>query len=365
MTNSNKKIQTNVKLLAIDQFVVSEIVEPVEKEVRDRDFITWGECNDYPDYIQNLYEHVSTLKSVIDGTRDYVCGNRSFCNALNFKDMINRKGQTFEDLLECIAADFVKYNGFAINVVKNKLGTPAELYYLDFKKVRSNKEGTKYYYSDDWGKSYGRVKYTEYDSFLNPDAGVNTIFCFKNNVNTVYPLPMYAAAVVACEIEKKLNEYHLTNISNSFSSNYIINFNSGRPSDEVQEEIEMEVYDKFCGVENGGRPMLSFNDSKDNETTVTKIDADSFIDKYNALAERTQQEIFTAFRATPNLFGIQTKTTGFSEQEYNQCYKLFNKTVVKPMQKKIVKSFDKIFGMKNSITIVPFEMDALEENKNE
>lgn len=372
MTNNKKdnlvienKKPTNVKLLAVDQFVTSNIVLPTEIFLKDRSFVGWGEVNNYPDYIEDLYQNVSILQSIINGTKDFVCGNGSKCNVINFQDKINRDGETIEDLLEWIALDLVKYNGFALNIVKNKLGTPAEIYYLDFKRVRSNKEGTKFYYSTDWGKSYGRVKYTAYDSFFNNDAGANTIFYVKNDKNKVYPTPMYAASVTSCEIQKKINEYHLNNISNSFSSNYIINFNSGRPSDEIQEEIEMEVYDKFCGVENSGRPMLSFNNNKESETTVTKIDADSFIDKYNTLAERSQQEIFTAFRATPNLFGIPTKTTGFSEQEYNEAYKLYNKTVIKPLQKKIIKAFDKIFNMKDSITIVPFENNALEEKTEE
>lgn len=354
-------MKTNIKLLAVDQFVESNIIEPTEIYVKDKGFVGWGELNNYPDYIEDLYQNVATLQSVINGTKDFVCGDGVECNVINFKDQINKRGETMEDLLEWVVMDLIKYNGFALNIIKNKLGTPAEIYYLDFKRVRSNKEGTKYYYSTDWGKSYGRVKYIEYDSFLNKDSGANTIFYFKNDKNKVYPTPIYAAAVISCEIEKKMNEYHLNNISNSFSSNYIINFNNGRPSDEIQEEIEMEVYDKFCGVENSGRPMLSFNDNKDSETTVTKIDADSFVDKYNALVERSQQEIFTAFRATPNLFGIPTKTTGFNEQEYSEAFKLYNKTVIKPLQKKILKSFDKIFGIRDSIKIIPFAMDALEE----
>lgn len=362
MTNTNE--QTNVKFLAIDQFVETNIVEPTEIYLKDKGFVGWGEMNNYPDYIESLYQNVSTLHSIIDGTSDYVCGDLIKCNVINFQDKINHKNQTIEDLVHWITKDLVKFNGFALNIVKNKLGTPAEIYYLDFKRVRSNKEGTKYYYSTDWGKSYGRVKYIEYDSFFNEDAGPSTIFYFKNDINRVYPTPMYAAAVIACEIEKKMNEYHLNNISNSFSSNYIINFNNGKPSDEIQEEIEREVYDKFCGVENSGRPMLSFNHNKDAETTVTKIDADSFIDKYNSLAERSQQEIFTAFRAVPNLFGIMTKTTGFSEQEFNEAYKLYNKTVIKPLQKKIEKSLDKIFNIEHSIEIRPFALDALEEKKD-
>lgn len=356
MTNNEKK-QTNVKFLAIDQFVESNIVAPTEVFIKDRGFVGWGEINNYPEYIEDLYQNVSTLHSIIDGTTDYVCGDSVKCNVINFEDKINRKGETIQDLITWIAKDLVKFNGFALNIVKNKLGTPAEIYYLDFKRVRSNKEGTKFYYSTDWGKSYGRVKYIEYESFLNEDAPASSIFYYKNDINRVYPTSIFSAAVIACETERKISEFHLNNISNSFSSNYIINFNNGRPSDEIQEEIEMEVYDKFCGVENSGRPMLSFNNNKDSETTVTKIDADSFADKYNALTARTKQEIFTSFRCSPILFGIDQEKTGFNANEYASAFRLFNKTVVEPFQNKIKSAFDKIFNTENSIEINPFTIN--------
>lgn len=360
MTSSEKeKEKTNVKLLAIDQFVTSNIVLPTEVFVKDRNFVGWGEENNFPKYVDDLYMNVSTLHSIIDGITDYICGESVNVNITNFQEQANSKGDTFEDIISWVANDLIKYNGFALNVIKNKLGTVAEIYYLDFKRVRVNKEKTKVYYSTDWDKSYGRVKYTEYDEFNSEEGKKNpsTIYYYSGTVNRVYPVSMWEASLTACETERKMNEYHLNNISNSFASNYIINFNNGRPSDEIQEEIEMEVYDKFCGVENSGRPMLSFNTNKDAETTVTKIDADSFIDKYNALANRTKQEIFTSFRCSPILFGIDQEKTGFNANEYAETFRLFNKTVIEPLQKKIVKVFDKIFGQKGSIYIESFKIN--------
>lgn len=362
MDNNVSNGKMRVSLLAVDPFVVTNIVEPTEYKPKDRDFVCWGENNNYPDYLNDLYKNVATLHTIIDRMSKYICGDAVTCGIENLKETVNSKGDTIEDIVKWISLDLVKYNGFALNIVKNRLGTVAEIYYLDFKKVRSSEDGYRLYYSTDWSKSFGRVKYTEYENFLHSDKA-STIFYYKEGVNTVYPEPMYAASVVACEIEKQLNTYHLNNIVNGFASNYIINFNSGIPSDEIKQEIEDEVYDKFCGSENAGRPMLSFNDTKENETTVTKIDADSFIDKYNSLANRTKQEIFTSFCATPNLFGLPTETTGFSEQEYNEAYRLFNKTVIMPMQKSIIRSFDKIFGVKDSIAIAAFSSTALEDKK--
>lgn len=353
------KIQTNVKLLAVDQFVTSNIVAPTEVYIKDKHFVGWGEMNDFPKYVDDLYMNVSTLHSIIDGITDYICGEGINVNVTNFQERANSKGDTLEDIINWVAGDLIKYNGFALNIIKNKLGTIAEIYYLDFKRIRVNKEKTKVYYSTDWDKSFGRVKYTEYDEF-NSEEGkdkASTIFYYSGTVNRVYPVSMWEASLTACETERKLNEYHLNNISNSFSSNYIINFNNGRPSDEIQEEIEMEVYDKFCGVENSGRPMLSFNNNKESETTVTKIDADSFIDKYNALASRTKSEIFTSFRSSPILFGLDFEKTGFNANEYAETFRLFNKTVIEPLQKKIVKAFDKIFKQKDSIHIESFKIN--------
>ena len=356
----NEKTKTKVKFLAIDQFVTTNIVEPTEIFIKDKGFVGWGETNNYPEYIESLYQNVSTLHSIIDGTTDYVCGEEIKIKPINFIDKANAKGETLEDIVKWIAKDLVKYNGFALNIIKNSLGGIAEIYYLDFKRIRSSKDGKKLYYSTDWaGKSFGRAKYIEYDSFLSEEGQrkPSTIFYWKNDVNRVYPTPMYAASVLSCETESKLSQFHLNNIANSFSSNYIINFNNGRPSDEIQEEIEMEVYDKFCGVENTGRPMLSFNNNKDSETTVTKIDADSFADKYNALTARTKQDIFTSFRCSPILFGIDQEKTGFNANEYASAFRLFNKTVIEPMQKTIVRAFDKIFDEKESITIEPFTIN--------
>lgn len=359
---SNEKIKTNIKCLAIDQYVTSNIVEPKEIFIKDKGFVAWGESNSYPDYLDDLYMHVSTLHSIIDGLSDYIYGEGIKISLPRTFNYTNRKGQTLDDIVSYICKDLAKYNGFALNVLRSQSGEVVELHYIDFKRVRSNKDNTKYYYSTEWNKSFGRTKYMEFDSFLNSEnpKEYSTIFYYKNDINHIYPSPLYAAAVVACEIEKQMNNYHLNNIANSFSANYIINFNNGTPSSEIQEEIEQEITDKFCGPENAARPILSFNQGKANETTVTKIETDSFVDKYNALAKRTQQEIFTSFKATPNLFGIPTETTGFSEQEYNQAYKLFNKTVVKPYQQKIEHSFDKIFG-RQSVKIIPFALDALEE----
>ena len=83
---------------------------------------------------------------------------------------------------------------------------------------------------------------------------------------------------------------------------------------------------------------------------------EDFGEKYNSLEKRARQQIFTAFRANPNLFGIPTDNLGFSSEEYEASFKLFNRTMVQPIQKDIAEALEKIFGTE-VVTFVPFNMD--------
>ena len=142
--------------------------------------------------------------------------------------------------------------------------------------------------------------------------------------------------------------------------NCIINFNNGVPTDEAQEEMEININEKFSGASNAGRILMSFNDSEANNTSIERVDSDDFDEKYQALAERSKTEIFTAFRANPVLFGINY-SSGFNENEFNEAFKLYNRTVIKPIQKDIIDTFDKIFNTKSSITIKPFSLEATDD----
>lgn len=356
---SNK---VNIQLSALNPYIQTNLVENVEKEVNGKDFISWGDNNQYPQYLFSLYSDCATLQSIINGTSDFICGNDVICNISQFATTINKKGETISELIQRIAVDYLIFGGFAIQVIKDINNNPTELYYIDFSKLRTDKKNEVIFYSEDWDKSFGRVKYISYPKFNPTDKNPTSIIYYKGNkTRTTYPTPLYNASIIACELEKKINRYHINEISNNFLSSKIINFNSGVPDDDLKGEIERNINEKFSGEENAGRILISFNENKENETTVTDITQDSFADRYNALSKRMREQIFTAFRATPNLFGLMTETTGFNAQEFAESFKLYNRTTVRPIQKIIVETFNKIFGFDNSIEIIPF---SLEDNNN-
>lgn len=353
MDAKNKKQTLN--FAAIDRYVEQNMVSSTETQVAGRPFVVWGDGNYFPDYINDLYMNVATLHSVIDGSVDFICGDNINIESATFSEQVNSKGESITDLVRGLGKDMLMYGGFAINVVRNRKEEICGLYHIPLIRLRTNEDKTKFYYSTDWAKSYGRVKYTEYERFDPTQKQLSSVYYYSNNNLGVYPISCWVAATKACEIERHINNYHLNTLNNGFTSSYIINFNNGIPTDEQKAEAERYVNEKLAGSYNAGRILLSFAEDKDHAVELIKLETEDYGEKYNTLVERTRQEIFTSFRATPNIFGIPNLTTGFNSQEYAEAFKLYNKTSIQPIQKTISRAINKITG--DNINITPFDID--------
>lgn len=346
-----------VAFSALGSYIESRIVEATETENRTHHFVEWGNKNTYPQYLLSLYKSVASLRSVINGSTDYVVGNGISASVPLLMGAVNEEGQTITDIVACIAKDYYIYGGYALEIGRNAIGDIISIRPLDFSKLRTDKHNGAIYYSDDWG-AY-RANYAVYPHY-NPkhkDTPISVLYV-KNTHYQTYPEPLYVASLKSCEVERAIDEYHLNAINNNFSASYIVNFNNGIPTEQEMRTIEEQFVRKFSGKENAGRIAFSWNASADNATTLHKLEQDNFSERYTALAKHSRQQIYTSFRANPNLFGIPTDNLGFSSEEYAEAFKLYNRTQIRPVQAMIVDSFDKIFEVKGAITIKPFDMEA-------
>ena len=167
-TKQNNSRRSAFSFAAIDSYLETNIVSPVEKVLAGRDMVEWGTRNAYPDYLLDLYNNVPTLRSIINGNIDYVAGNDVTIMPLQEEftnQEMNRRGDTIREQVKDIAKDFEIYGGFALQVIRNLAGEVAEVYYIDMRYLRTNKEGDVFYYSEKWGKS-SRTDMVVYPAFL-------------------------------------------------------------------------------------------------------------------------------------------------------------------------------------------------------
>lgn len=361
--------RANVAFAAIEPYLESHIVSAKETRLAGKDFIEWGENNLYPDYLLDLYNNVATLKSIIDGCVDYIAGDDVTIQPLRtgMDGVMNGKGDTIVEQVRDIAKDYEMYGGFALQVVRGRDGKPSEVYYIDMRFLRMNKECNVFYYCEDWQKR-GRKGVIVYPKFMpsldwlaltdeERNMHASSILFVKDIRTQTYPSPKYAASVKSCEIERCIDDFHLNSINNGFFGSAVINFNNGVPSPEMQMAIEEDFCEKFSGQSNAGRIAFAWNNSKANAISIDQMQVSDFGEKYQSLEKSARQRIFTAFKANPNLFGIPTESLGFSSEEYESAFRLFNRTQIRPVQRKIADAYDKIYDQEGVLTIVPFSMD--------
>ena len=325
---------------------------PVLKEVKlaGKKYVGYGDDNRYPDYLFDLYQNSTILQSIINGIIDYVAGQGVDGAFLN--DMVNSDGETYEDLFSNILLDYLVTGGFAMNVLRDTEGRVSELYWVDIRHTRLSEDGKTAYYSDNingWG-----VKPEEIPIFNGDITQKSSLFYYKGNSRGLYPVPRWCGAIKAVETSCEISNYHLNSILNNFSPSALISFNNGVPDKSTQEVIESKINKKFVGSDNVNRFVLSFSDSGENATTIQRLDSDKADEKFHTLKESITEEIFIAFRATPALFGMNPENTGFSKTEFLESFQLFNKTMIEPIQKTMIRVFDKVFNGENTISFNKF-----------
>lgn len=321
--------------------------QPVEN-CRNKDgFVAYGEDNQYPQWLWELYEDTAIFQTLVNNLLDYICGDDTILES--HSEAFKMTPYEIEELVRKLALDLIVLQGCSVQRIRNGARQLVRLAYLDQVKVRYNQDVTKIYYNNDWKK---RGEITELP--LNrPDLRTDAV-TLRAVSKSVYPIPLYNGALKSIVIANKIDTYHLNNISNNFSASAVINFNNGVPDDATKGKIETAIREKFAGEENAGKFVVSWNESKDNEATVTSLDSNNFDAKYNALRTNYEQNIVVAFRCPAQLLGYATQSTTFNTIEYVAAFDLYNRTMVKPMQRRLLKFLNEALAGDASVNIAPY-----------
>lgn len=355
-TNKPNLAKINFSSILLDSY---DPVSYEEARVPGNDFIGWGKDNKYPYYLFEIYSRCATLQSIINGSIDYTIGNGiSFEGIPDYILKENERGDTLNDTIGKSITDRWIFGGFALKVRYNAFNEIASVEWVDFRKVRVSEDLKEVFVFDYETRKYGSHRPIKYLSFSNEEQAPAKILYYKGiKSRGCYPIPDYQAAIISAETQIEIQEFHYNNIINNFSANKVINFNNSEGmTDEVREDIERRVIEKYTGANKAGTLMVSFNGHKDNAMTVDSIPDDNFDTKYTSLSPETRENLFISMRAQPQLFGLNL-STGFNEQEFNEAFALYNKTAIIPKQNEVKRVFKKLFPT-GSIIFSPFKLET-------
>jgi len=302
-------------------------------------------------YLLRIYNNSAKNNAIITGKVDYICGNgwtvkaedeMQKAKAFGLIDRINTKEESLNELTKKLVTDLSIFGGYYLQVIWTKgTGEIAELYHVDYYKVRTNLDNSEFYVSDNWIKNDNvnpRPDFETYPAFDPNNTTGTQILYFKEyraGANT-YSLPDYRGAISYIELDISIGEYHLNTINNGMFSSKLINLNGGKVSQEEEDRIERQFKDKFSGSKNAGKFMLAFNDSKENEPSIVDLSGTELDKHFDLLNKTVQQEIFTGHKVTsPMLFGVKTEGQLGGRAELREASELFQNTYVNAKQQSL------------------------------
>lgn len=347
-------------------------------EVRGQSWVFYGADNLFPqNIITPLYNGSAMNRSCIDSKTLFTVGEGLRTKDTDFEYVLKRANtdrESWNDVFYKAAQDFIIYGGYALNVIWNETGdTITDIYHLDFNFIRSghkDKDSDRVefmYYSADWSrhkKDIYRPKAFKCFSPAHADLYPNQIlYFFQHNPGQIYyPMPSYQGSVTDINIDVMTSSFHWYNLQNGLSPSLFIQMNNGVPPPEERQDIYQELASTFSGVEGAGRFFLSFSADADHATTVTPIESAND-DYYLTLDQRITSRVLTGHRITsPLLLGI--KDVGGSGLANNKDEILiaashFQSTVIKPIQKVLLATWDKLlyyYGYETELYIEPLRL---------
>jgi len=349
-----------IKFLKFDQVPL-----PIYKEVKGKDYIFYGERNDYPNYLLRIYNNSAKHNAIVTGKVDYICGNgwgvktqdeMEKAKVFGMINKVNQKEESLNELTNKLVTDLTIFGGYYLQVIWTKAtGEIAELYHVDYYKVRTNADNSEFYVSDNWIKNDNvnpRPDFETYPAFDPNNTTGSQILYFKEyraGVNT-YSLPDYRGAISYIELDISIGEYHLNTINNGMFSSKLINLNGGKVSQEEEDRIEKQFQNKFSGSKNAGKFMLAFNDSKENEPSIIDLSGTELDKHFDLLNLTVQQEIFSGHKITsPMLFGIKTEGQLGGRSELRDAYQLFQNTYINAKQRALEETINYLYKF-NDVT---------------
>lgn len=328
-----------------NQFVLVQFAEakqPEYIEKKGEGWIGYGHRNDYPNYLVELFNKSAKHNSIVKSKVHYICGN-GWTGSEGFINKPNRT-ENLDDLTRKVSLDIELFGGAYIEVIWG-IGRIAEIWHLDYTKIRTNKDNTQYWYKEDWKDN--KEKHKIYPAFNPKNSQGKQILYMKEYRPTsqVYALPSYFGALNYIESDIEVSKHVLGNAKTGFSASKLITLPNGEPSPDEQSVIHRKFKNTYTGAD-GIKYMLAFVNDASRKPIIDDLgQSDLTKEDFGRVDSLIQTNIFSGHMiTTPSIFGIAEAGKLGSRTEMRDGYEIFKNTYVNAKQMFLESTFNMLAG---------------------
>ena len=355
MARKNNNYSDGIFIANLSKYTTPEI-----NEVRNKEWIEYGNDNNFFQYLIDRYTGSTTNNAVINGISRMIFGKG--ISALDS----NRKTEDYAQMLSIFKKEDLRrfivdrkmlgMAAFQITYEKGKVKSATHFPMNTLRAEKLNKDGKieAWYYHPNWDDIKPNEEPLRINAFGFGNNKGNEIFVLKPYVAGYYyysPVD-YVGALPFAVLEEEIADYLINETKNSFSGRKIVNFNNGVPDEEKMHEIKRDVLKKLTGS-TGDPVIISFNNNAESATTVESIPLDDAPEHYQYLSDECRNKLIIGHGVTsPMLIGVREVGGGLGNNadEIKTASLLFDNVTIRPFQEEIIDAMNEIL-LVNDITL--------------
>ena len=339
---------------------LSAYSSPTITESKGKDFVEYGEDNNYFQFLIDRYLYSNTNNAIITGVANMIYGKGIDATDSNRKpnEYAQMKSIIKQGCLKKVALER-KLLGMGAMQIGYEKGQVKFVEHFPMNTLRAEKCNDKgeieaWYYHPNWDKYKKGDELKRIPSFgfgNKKDVEIYVVKPYLSGYHYYTPID-YSGALPYAKLEEEIADYLINDVMNGFSGTKVINFNNNIPPEEKRQEVASDVKRKLTGSK-GDKVIVSFNASAENKTTVDDIPLNDAPAHYEYLANECFEKLIVGHRVTsPMLLGIRDTGGGLSNNsdEIETATRLFDNIVIRPYQIEIIEALDEILAV-NGISL--------------
>jgi hypothetical protein len=233
------------------------------------------------------------------------------------------KRNNLERLMLYLAKDFMIYGGFAVEIIWNREGTSFDLKYLPIHTLRiglkeDENEKDYYWYSKDWGQYKKEEYHPEYIKQFDPKdrTGRQALYYIEPNPAStdLYPIPDYSSAINYIDLDYQVGVYHINQVRQGYQPSYILNFSTGIPSIDEQNQFFRSFQNNFMGAQNSGKIMITYSDGGDQKPEILAVPDNGSDERFIMLQDMVEKQITQAHEMPIALISVVPGSLGSQDE---------------------------------------------------
>lgn len=279
---------------------------------------------------------------------------------------VNGNDEYLIDVLKSSVEDYLNYGFGLIELVKNRKGELAEIYYFPSYEARI--------VLDQKAKGAMGDRLSIIQLLTTTEAARFALFNeknFKDNDSTVmlirninpfdrfYGFPEWYPATAKLALTRSIDEYNIRSFKNDLMISFIIIVEGGELASGQDKSIQEFLQANYKGVQNAARALYLATDNPEVKVRIEKVQKDGREGSFMSTQNNAIDSIVISHGVVGSLLGISKPGKLGNTSENYDLFRVMNETVIKPEQTKLTNKINNIITIGLGITkfkLVPKEL---------